>query len=224
MGVHNILVWAVSEKESTLKEIENHFEIQEKKRLETLQRKREEELGKYVEDAHERDLSGMVEDVWRAYISTKKKQHEDRIEAERKAESDRIEAEKAEALERERIKKENEQLHKEKLEREKAAKIEAGKRKKEELERKAKEEAEREERAKIERKLKAREEAEIEAKAQEEARIQSELSKGDKEKIADLVADLERLKTKYTFKSASNKSKYKKIAGIIDDAIKLINS
>ena len=101
-GVSNILKWAVTDKESRLKEIEDHFAIMERKRLEALQAERVEALSSYIEDAHERDLSGMEEDVWNAYLAAKKKEYEDRIEAERKAEEERIEAEQREKLRWER--------------------------------------------------------------------------------------------------------------------------
>jgi len=72
------------------KEIENHFEAIEEKRLSDLQDKRVKELSKFVEDAHERDLSSMDEDVWEAYFQTKKQSHIDLIAAEKKAEEDRV--------------------------------------------------------------------------------------------------------------------------------------
>ncbi|MXV39376.1 hypothetical protein GO491_11925 [Flavobacteriaceae bacterium Ap0902] len=101
-GVANILKWAVSDKESKLKEIENYFEIQEQKRLEALQNERVELLSKYVEDAEERELSSMADDVWEAYLTSKKKAYEDRLEAERKVEEERLEREKIEKLHNER--------------------------------------------------------------------------------------------------------------------------
>src|SRR5690554_2827574 len=58
-GVSNILKWAVTDKENKLKEIEDYFEIQEKKRLELLQAERVEAIAPYLTDAHERDLSSM---------------------------------------------------------------------------------------------------------------------------------------------------------------------
>ena len=244
MGVHNILVWAVKEKEDALKEIENHFEIQEQKRLEALQSERAEKLSKYVEDAHERNLSDMDEDVWSAYFAAKKKEYEDRIEAEKQAEKERIAKEKAEAEERERIRKENEKLKKEAEERERLAKIEQEKREKEEAERKAKEEAERKEREEKERKereayeaklkaerdekermqreLEAKAEAERKAKEEEEARIQSELKKGDSDKVKDLINDLKELKTKYSFKSKKYQSIYNGVSDLIDKVINYI--
>lgn len=244
MGVHNILVWAVKEKEDNLKEIENHFEIQEKKRLEALQSERAEKLSKYVEDAHERKLSDMEEDVWNAYYQSKKKEYEDRIEAEKQAEKERIAKEKAEAEERERIRKENEKLKKEAEERERIARIEQEKREKEEADRKAKEEAERKEREEKERKerekyeaelkaekeraekarkeLEEKAEAERKAKQEEEARIQSDLKKGDSEKVKDLINDLKELKTKYSFKSKKYQSIYNGVNELIDKVIKYI--
>ena len=93
-GVNNILKFAVVEKEKKLQEIEKHFEILEQKRLEKLQVERVDLLSKYVDDAHERDLKSMDDDVWAAYLSTKKKEYDDRIEAEKQAELERIEHER----------------------------------------------------------------------------------------------------------------------------------
>ena len=237
---------AVNERmEADLLQIEKHAEIQEQKRLKELQEKRVQILSKYVDDASDRDLSSMDDDVWNAYIETKKKEYNERIEAERKAEEDRIAKEKAEAEERERIRKENERLKKEAEERERLAKIEAEKRAKEEAERFAKAEAERkareekerkereeyeaklkaerEERERIEAELKAKAEAERKAKEEAEAKIQSELNKGDADKVNDLIQDLESLKSKYSFKSAKNKKMYADVSSLIDKVINHIN-
>lgn len=89
-GVSNVLKWAVIDKENELKEIEDHFETQERIRLEELQETRANKLSKYVEDAEERNLSGMDEDVWLAFFSIKKKEYIDRLAAEKQAETDRI--------------------------------------------------------------------------------------------------------------------------------------
>ena len=244
MGVHNILVWAVKEKEDKLKEIENYFEIQEKKRLEALQIERVEKLSKYLDDAHERNLTQMDEDVWTAYFGTKKREYEDRIAAEKKAELDRIAKEKADAEERKRIRIENERLKKEAEEREKAAKIEAKKRaeaeekrrKIEEAEREVREEqarkerriyeakikAEREEKERVQNELKAKQEAEIKVKEAEEKRIQGELNKGDSAKVKDLITDLKELKSKYVFKSVKNKQMYSSVILLLDKIINFI--
>lgn len=230
MGVHNILVWAVKEKEDNLKDIERHFELQEQKRLEALQLERVEKLSVYIEDAHERDLAKFADDEFEALLSMKKKEQEDRVAAEQKAEEDRIAKEKAEAEERERIAAENEKLRKEAEARDKAAKIEEEKRSKEEAKRKAKEEADRKEREKfeaeekekrekLEAKLKAKEEAERKEKEEAAAKLQAELSKGDADKVKDLISDLKILKTKYSFKSAKNTKMYSDVCGLIDKVV-----
>lgn len=92
-GAYNILAWAVQDRENKLKEIEDHQLRIEQERLEKLQSERAEQLAPYVEDAQERNLSGMDDDVWTAYFESKKKAYEDMIEAERLAEIARIEAE-----------------------------------------------------------------------------------------------------------------------------------
>ncbi len=192
-GVSNILKWAISDKEDKLKEIEKHFEIQEQKRLETLQFERVEKLAPYVEDAHERDLAKFANDEFEALLTMKKKEQEDRIAAEKKAEEDRIAKEKADAEEHERIRKENERLKKEAEEREKLAKIEAEKRAKKEAELKAKEEAERkarEEKARKEREVyEAKLKAEREEKKKHEKLI-AELKAKEKAKREKLEAEL----------------------------------
>lgn len=257
-GVSNILKWAVTDKENKLKEIENYFEIQEQKKLDALQNERVAMLSEYVEDAHERNLSGMEEDVWNAYFLSKKKEYEDRLEAERKAEEERIERERLQKLhterkdsilhlwqfvenrdqnfsefddegwkeflgvlsqkkeefdkEQERIKAENERLQREQ---EKA-------RQKIEAERKAAKEKlkkEREDRERIQEELRKREEEDRKAKEAEEAIIQSELNKGDSEKVVDLITDLNSLKTKYEFKSKKNKKMYSDVSTLIDKII-----
>lgn len=171
MGVHNLIVWAVTEKEDKLKEIEDYFETQEKLRLETLQKERVELLSKYVDDAQERRLSDMDEDVWNAYLSTKKKEHEDRVEAEKREKE--IEAER---------KKQAEIIAKQKAESDRLAKIEADKQYKIQAELDAKLKKEQEAKAKLEAELQAKKDAEIKA---ENDRKQAELkAKSEVEKLA----------------------------------------
>lgn len=211
-GVSNILKWAVTEKENKLKEIELYFENLEKQRLIDLQNTRAKLISKYLDDAHERDLSSMDEDVWNAYFESKKKAFEDKIEAEKKAEQERIAREKAEAEERERVRIENERLRKEAEEREaqiakeraeaaaKQAEIDA-KIAAEKAEAEAKFQAEIEARRKIERELQAKKEAEAKAAAEAKAeaerieaeRIEAERKKleaGDLDKLDQLLNDL----------------------------------
>ena len=256
MGVHNILVYAVKEKEDKLREIEKFFENQERERLEALQKERAEKLSEYVDDAHDRDLAKFEDDEFEALYLLKRNQYNDRIAAEQKAEADRIAKEKAEAEERERIKQENEILRKEaqaraereRIEAEKRAKIEAERKAKEEAERKAREDKERKERAemqakidaerkakeeaerkaraereRLEAELKDKEEAERKAKEEAEARLQAELSKGDSDKVKDLITDLEGLKSKYKFKSNKNQKMYGDVQSLIDKVINHIN-
>lgn len=205
-GVSNILKWAVTDKENKLKEIEEHFEILERERLEKLQLERAEKIAPYVDDFFDRDLASMEEDVWDAYLATKKKDYEDRVAAEKKAEKERIAKEKADAKERERIRKENEKLKAEAEERERQAKAEAAKRAEAEAKRLAKEEAERkareakelkerqayeaklkkarEERETIEKELKAKEEAaEKERKAREAAEKKIQVNEADLKRL-----------------------------------------
>lgn len=268
-GVASLVTWAVSDREAKLKELENHFEIIEKKRLDDLQKSRVEELSKYVEDAHERSLSSMEDDVWQAYLSTKKKEHEDRIEAEKQAELQRIETVRLDEIEavrrnelypyamfvnenntslremtdkeyselldslvkakkdyedeQEMIKQENERLKKEAEAKEKALEKERKKAKEDAERLKAENEAklrkEKEDREKLEAELKAKKEAEEKALKEAEAKRQAELSKGDSDKLKDLLNDLEGLKTKYSFKSDKNKKMYSDVSILIDKVI-----
>jgi len=84
----------ITQMETTLEEIEKRAELEEKARLEALQKERVALLDQYVEDAAERDLSSMDEDVWESFLATKKKSHEDKIAAEAKAEEARLAEEK----------------------------------------------------------------------------------------------------------------------------------
>jgi hypothetical protein len=232
-GVSNVLKWAVSDKEAKLQEIEKHFEIQEQKRLEALQEERARELSKYVEDSHERKLSDMDEEVWAAYLNTKKQEHQDRIKAEQEAEKERIRKEEEARKEQERIRKENELLKKQIEERQKKEAEERAKREaieaKERAEREAREKAEREayeakirqekeEKARITAQLKAKEEAERKAKEEAEAKEQAELAKGDDDKIKDLLEDLRAIYTKYVFKAKKNADKFETVKSKLQEA------
>ena len=194
-GVSNILKWAVTDKENKLEEIENHFEIQEQKRLDALQMERVELLSEWVDDASERQLSSLDKDTFDALLSTKKQQRLDMIEAEKKAEEERIAKEKADAEERERIRIENERLKKEAAERERLAKIEAEERAKEEKDRRAKEEKakrEREEAARIERE---KHESELRRQREEqEKKLNAE--RAERERLAKIEAEERRKREK----------------------------
>ena len=232
-GVHNVIVWAVADKESKLKEIEDHFATLETERLKSLQLERVNLLSQYLQDAQERNLFSMENDVWEAYLAAKKQDHIDLIAAEKQAEADRLAVIEADKKERLRIGAENEQLRKEAVERERVAKIEFDKRRKENEARAAKERSENEarklaanaelnKRLALEAQLATKEQAEIEAVEQEAARVQSELNKGDADKVNDLKNDLAALKSKYNFDSVKNKTMYNKVGLLIDKIINYI--
>jgi colicin import membrane protein len=178
-------------------------------------------------------------------IEAERKAEAERI-AKEKAEAEerervRIENErlKKEAEERERLAK-IEAEKRAKAEAEMIAKIEAERKKREEEERKQKEvyeaklKAEREEKERVEREerlkrekleaeIKAQKEAEAKRLAEIEAKKQEELSKGDSEKVLDLISDLKNLKTKYEFKSEKNKKMYSDVSVLIEKVINHIN-
>ena len=284
-GASNVLKHAIAGIENEMKEIVNHYENLEKKRLVELQAERVELISPYLEDAGERDLASMDTDVWDSYLSTKKQAHEDLVAAEEKAEADRIAKEEAEAKEQERIRLEKEQLKKdaevkaaqdkidadkreednriererlkkedeqrelqrqkeirdsEKLEKDRVAKEKVEREERESKDREEQKErsriaqekqkaheaelkAERDEKQKLTDDLKAKEDAAAKVIAEAETARQAELSKGDTEKVADLIADLKALKTKYSFESKINKTKYSYIQSDLDIAIERLS-
>lgn len=232
-GAANILKWAISSKEESLEKIEKHFEILEKQKKEQLQAERAERLRLYFEGADDMDLGSMDAEVFEAYLSTKIKLHERRLEEERRAaeEAERLRLEREE--EQRKIREENERMRKQLEAQRKAREAEERKRKAaekkrlaaEKKEREAREaeerkrleqeqkklEAERKAREAAERKLKQREEAEREAEAAREAAKEAELKKGDADKVRDLVADLLALSDKYQFNSKTNRAAFRSI-------------
>lgn len=186
-----------------------------------------------------------------AKVEAEKKAEKERLEAEQKEakEKERLQKENAKLLkaqEKEKAKAQalqqkieainKKQAEKEKAEKEKAekeAKAQAEREAKAQKERDAKEKAEKAKADAIQRELDAIKEAEAKrlleaekAKAEEkrkaEEKLQLELSKGDKDKLQDLKADLETLKTKYTFKAQQNKETYETINEFLNQAIKAI--
>jgi len=245
-GWKNAQLMAGQGVEEKLQDIENHFVNIEKEKAEKLEQARYDELSKYIEDDSTMPVSlgSLSEDVWNNYIAGAKKNYEDRIAAEKKAEADRIVKEKAEADERARVAKENEDLKKaaeatekkriedeaarEKVEQDRVAKESADAKIREEKERQDREahqaqlNKEREEKEKAEAELKTKQDAEIQAKKDEEQRVQAELKKGDADKVNDLVNDLIALKGKYEFKSEKNRTKYKGVSELIDKVVDYI--
>lgn len=78
---------------------------------------------------------------------------------------------------------------------------------------------ERAERERLAAELKAKEDAEAKRIADEAAAKEAELAKGDAQKVEDLKADLEALRTKYAFKSAKHKKLYSEVGEILNKTI-----
>lgn len=148
----NAQLFASGEKEKTLKAIEDHFENQEKERLEKLRTDRVELLKPYTE-IEPLALGHMEQAVFDNYLIGVKLAHEQRIAAEKKAEEDRIAKEKEEAEAREKQRLENIRLKEEADKRERE--IEA------EREKIRKENEEKERLAEIERQIKAKRNEEL---------------------------------------------------------------
>lgn len=245
-GVANVLKWAILGKERKLKEIEDHYEIERLKKIEKLQLERVQQLCEFVEDAEDRDLGTMDDDVWVAYLGVKKQAYNDKIAAEKKAEEERIAKEAAEKKEFDRVFEENkkikakaEALEREYRRREKIeAKIYEQKIKEHALKEEKRranmerEEAEKQkliaiEKAKVDElkaKLKAKEDAERKAEEERLAKIELKAKQGDEGSIDDLVNDLLRLKTAYTFNSNENKSMYLDFGILIDKLIRYVKN
>ena len=231
--------------ESKLMEAEKHFENLEKERVDKLNSKRIELVRPYLEEVDHLHLADMEQDVFEAFLLTKKNNYEAIIKAEKEKELERIAKEKEELeklekqrLENIRLKKEAEAkekaLEKERLETEKKAEairkeqeIKAAKIK---AENDAKIKVEQEAKEKLQAELKAKEDAEIKRiadnnariiaeKKEAEATLQAQLNKGDADKVKDLISELEVLKTKYSFKSVNNKKMYNDTGLLIDKVI-----
>jgi len=209
----------------------------EKERLDKLQNKRVALISDYIEDAKERDLSSMDEDVWSAYLGTKIKEFEDRVEAERKAEEDRVKEEKSKQLHNERstelipymsyVPKETptdlsmvtDEQYIKLLDTVKVSKkdyeVEQERIKKENTRLK-------EEKESLENQIKVAQEKHERVLREEAERVQTELNKGDADKVKDLINELKSLKEKYSFKSAKNKKKLDGVKTLIDKVIDYI--
>lgn len=154
-----------------------------------------------------------------------RKQAWEKEQAELKAEQERL---RKEAEEREeQMKKEREEAEaKLREEREKAEaerkRVEAEEAEKrrviEEQARREREDAEAE-RKRLEDELKAKKDAEEKAEADRLAALEAEASKGDADKVKDLIADLEAIGKKYAFKSKKNQTMYTQVQELIGKVI-----
>lgn len=98
-----LLEQTAHEMESPLMDIEKHFENQEKQRLADLQASRYEQLKSYVDTEYNAPLSHYTDDEFNDLLCIKKKQYNDRIEAEKQAELKRLEEEKIKELHEQRV-------------------------------------------------------------------------------------------------------------------------
>ena len=200
-GWKNAQLFASGEKEKTLKAIEDHFENQERERIEKLRTDRLELLKPYT-DIEPLALGHMEQSVFDNYLTGVKLAHEQRIAAEKKAEEDRIERERKESEERELQRLENIRL-----------KEEADKREKEilaEREKVRKDNEEKERLAEIERKKQAKILADQKAKADKERvelLAQAEKQRQEKERLEKEITDK---------KAAEEKKKQAEIKAIKD--------
>lgn len=169
--------------EEHLEKQEKFAEIKEAQRKEALQAERIEILKPLNAPYNLYDLKNMSNADFNDLVNGLKSAIQARIDAEKKAETERIEREKAEAAERERIRIENEKLKAEAAERERQM---AAERAKIEAERKAAEELARKEREEMERKLK------IEAAEREKAEAELRARKEDEERAEKEAAEIER--------------------------------
>jgi hypothetical protein len=242
-GVYNVI-------ETNISPIEKHLEAQEKfKEIYDMQQREairaEREALRIEREALAFDvrhymfanisLGEITQDDFEKLLNVAKLQKKDAEDAAEKAESDRIAKEQAEAMERERLRVENEQLKAEALKREserraeldriefeqRKANIEAARIRKEAD---AKVAAERAELERLQSELKAKVEAEQRAEAERLAAIEAELGKGDKAKFEDLISDLRALKTKYDFRSKRHNALYVSVCELIEKIIVYITS
>jgi hypothetical protein len=112
--------------------------------------------------------------------------------------------------EKEKQRKENERL-----------KQEAEIREKEHL---AKLQAEKLKQQKLEAELKKQAEEKRQAELKEQQKLEAELNKSDSNKVLDLINELNSIKTKYQFKSKSNKEMFISTCTLIDKTINFINN
>lgn len=187
MGVHNILVWAVKEKEDKLKERENYFENIEKERLVKLQADRVALLSEFIEDAELRDLTNLEDDEFEALLLLKKTQKLEAEQAVKLAEEERLATIKKEAEEKEALRVEHERLKAELEEKEKQRLAEVAETKRLQDIKDAEAKAIRDEESRVQ----AEKDAKIEAEKVEAKRIQDAKDLKAKEEREKIEAELQ---------------------------------
>lgn len=182
-GLRNVLKYASQDKETELDKIEKYQQRLEAEKKEKIRDERAAVLDKYEVNYDHIDIAAMDEDVWKNYISGVELQYNQKKEAEKKAEEDRIKKDKKEAIERERIRKENEQLRKEA----EAGRIKAAK------EREKAEEARKKQESIAEKERLAREKAEKELQKKKDTEQAEKKRLEDEKKAARLAPDKEKI-------------------------------
>jgi hypothetical protein len=164
-----------------------------------------EKISKFLPEYNRNEISQMSDDSFSMYLAGVEKTHNDKIEADKKAEEARVAKEQADADRIEKQRLENIRLKKEAEERERLALIERKKQSdllakqkadadKREKELQVKADTERKERERLAGELKAKEQADIKAKRDEELRIENEKkAKAKADKKARLAPDKTKL-------------------------------
>ena len=205
-AAYNLIAASCKLTEETFFNVEKARELALKKRQQELRREREEKLSPYTENVVIYPLGLMSEDEFSALYVSLRTAHENRLEAEKKAEETRIAKEKADAEERDRQRLDNIRLKEEAIERERLAEIERKKQAailakqkaeadKREKALKEKADAERKERERLADELKAKKEAEEKTRKDAEAKAEAEKkAQAAAEKKARLAPDKDKLK------------------------------
>lgn len=171
-------------------------------RIEAAKKAEEERIAREKAEAEERERIRLENER----LKKEAAQREEQMRKEREAAEAKLRAER-EAADKERKRMEAE-----------AAKQRAAeelKRKKEREEAEAKAAEERAAREKAEAALREKEEAERKAEAERLAALEAEAKKGDAAKVKDLIADLQAISNKYTFKSKANQKMYADVQVLI---------
>ena len=207
-----------------------NFEAKKKEaaEVESLRAKQEEEAKAEQERIRLENEQLKAEAIEREATAKKEQDARDKADAARVA-KEKVEQDARDAAEAKRIAKEKEAQE----ERDRLAKVEADKVRKAqeaaeaklEEERKERVSVEAEERAKreaLEAELKAKKDADELAEKQKEEARQAELSKGDEEKINDLIGSFVYIKDAFEFESKKNQKLFVNVQALCDKVVKYI--
>lgn len=202
--------------EALLLSSENHAANVRLEKLKAINDKRFKIISPYLEDSECFDFSELTQEEFKAHLLEAKRNHAARLKMEADWEVARQAEIDADKIENARLQKERDKLIAEAKKRD----IEAV-RIKEANYKLLKEE--KDARSKLEDELNDKLASERNEAIQKEALHEIELSKGDSEKVKDLIKDLNSIKGKYSFKSESNKKMYSDTEKLVDRVINHIN-